>query len=221
MAPQMTATDPERVLALSYAPLAARVGLEALFALDATLAAIVRTTREPIVGQMRLTWWYETLGKLDSAPPPAEPVLQALFASVIPAGVSGSELALMTEGWEALLASDLDAAAIDRFGIDRGGRLFSAAAAVLNVQDPRIARAGQGWALADLSDRLTDTAARELARSSAVTLLDAALRGRWPARARALGAMALSARSNIATTPTRQASPKRVGRLLLHRLTGY
>ena len=45
-----SASDAERSLALSYAPAAARAGLEALFALDATLGAILKTTREPVVG---------------------------------------------------------------------------------------------------------------------------------------------------------------------------
>jgi phytoene synthase len=55
--------NPERALALSYAPASTRPGLEALFALDTALGTILKTTREPIVGQMRLTWWYEALGR--------------------------------------------------------------------------------------------------------------------------------------------------------------
>ncbi len=54
-----------------------------------------------------------------------------------------------------------------------------------------------------------------------VEALDAALRGRWPGRARALGAMALSARFNVSASPLAPGSPKRVGRLAWHRLTGY
>ncbi|MGA1797304.1 squalene/phytoene synthase family protein [Sphingomonas sp. 4RDLI-65] len=211
----------ERRLALRYAPSAAYPALEALFALDDTLAAILRTTREPLVGQMRLTWWYEALGRLDEAPAPAEPVLAALQALVLPGGVTGTMLASLTDGWEALLEPVLGDAAIDTFARDRGGRLFEFAGMLLGVADPRIAMAGKGWALADLSQRLSDADARTSAATRGATLLDDALRGRWPQHARALGAMALAARFDVAVPLTPPGSPKRVGRLLLHRLTGY
>ncbi len=211
----------ERALALHYAPSSAHAALEALFALDDTLAAILRSTREPLVGQMRLTWWYEALGRLDVAPAPAEPVLAALQQSVLTAGVSGAMLATLTDGWEGLLVAELDPAAIARFGQDRGRRLFDLAGAVLNVADDRIGLAGAGWALADLSLHLSDPEARKAAASQAAMLLDDAMRGGWPRRARALGALALAARYDVSAPLTVSGSPKRVGRLLLHRLTGY
>lgn len=211
----------ERALALEYAPLPIRPALTALLALDDTLGNIVRTTREPIVGQMRLTWWYEALMKLDDAPPPAEPVLQALYGAVIPNGVSGAALAAMTDGWEILLDPALDPVAVERFAVERGGRLFGAAGRLLAVDDARIELAGRGWALADLSQRLRDAASRALARERAAALLGQALVGRWPKQARMLGAMALSARYEVSVVPSLPGSPKRVGRLLLHRLIGY
>ncbi|MBD8617416.1 hypothetical protein IFT67_00615 [Sphingomonas sp. CFBP 13728] len=217
----MSRPDPDRLLALTYAAPATRPALEALFALDDTLGAILRTTREPLVGQMRLTWWSEALGRLDTAPAPAEPVLTALQACVLPAGVSGATLAGMTDGWEVLLGPVLDAAAVDRFARDRGRRLFELAGAVLSVTDPRIELAGEGWALADLSQRLRDAPSRMLARAGAVEALDAALRGRWTVKARALGALALSARFDVSVSPAPPGSPKRAGRLAWHRLTGY
>ena len=212
---------PERSLALSYADPVARPALEAVFALDDTLGAILRTTREPLVGQMRLTWWYEALGRLDGAPAPAEPVLTALQTFVLPAGVSGAMLAAMTDGWEALLEPVLDAVAVERFARDRGRRLFELAGVLLEETDARIGLAGEGWAMADLSQRLSDAPSRALARGRAVDALEAALRGRWPGRARALGAMALSARFDVSDPPPPPGSPKRVGRLAWHRLTGY
>lgn len=214
-------TNPEFLLALGYANVASRPALGALFALDDTLGAILRTTREPLVGQMRLTWWYEALGRLDVAPAPAEPVLTALQTVVLPAGVSGTMLAAMTDGWEALLEPVLDAAAVERFARDRGRRVFELAGTLLSVTDARVGLAGEGWAMADLSQRLTDAPSRQLARARAELALDAALRGRWPGRARALGAMALSARFDVSDSPPPPGSPKRVGRLAWHRLTGY
>lgn len=207
----------ERALAIGYAPAPAREAVAALLALDDTLGAILRTTREPIVGQMRLTWWHEALTRLDSAPPPAEPVLQALAASVVP-GVSGAALADMIDGWEALLEPELDAAAIDLFAGARGGRLFAAIATLCGAIDPRIDAAGQGWALADLAQRISDPGLADSIRRQALARLDAALAGTWPRRLRAPGALALLARADLQGVAT--ASPKRIGRILIHRLTG-
>ena len=53
---EMTRNPATFSLAMTYAPATKRPALEALFALDDTLAGILRTTREPLVGQMRLTW---------------------------------------------------------------------------------------------------------------------------------------------------------------------
>ena len=217
----MIRTDPDRMLALSYADAAVRPALEAMFALDDRLGTILRTTREPIVGQMRLTWWYETLGKLDTSAAPAEPVLVALQDLVLPRGVAGATLAALTDGWDVLLEPTLDAAAIVRFAHDRGRRLFDVAATLLGVADERIGLAGEGWALADLAQGLTEAADRTFAESRAMTALDAALQGRWPVRARTLGAMALSARYDVSDPSPGRGSPRRVGRLAWHRLTGY
>jgi phytoene synthase len=217
----MSHDNPERALALSYAPQSARTALAALFALDDTLASILRSTREPLIGQMRLTWWFEALERLDTAPAPAEPVLTALQNEVLPAGVSGAMLATLADGWEALLEPDIDTAAIERFGRDRGQRLFELATNILAITDTRIGLAGKGWALADLAQKLSDPSGRELAKAGAVEALDGALHGRWPSAARALGALALSARFDMMSEPSSPGSPKRVARLALHRLTGY
>lgn len=211
----------ERSLALHYATATKVAGLEALFALDDALAAIVRTTREPLVGQMRLTWWFHALTALDTAPPPAEPVLRALYEDVLPLGVSGATLAAMTDGWEVLIGEGpLDVAALTDFGRTRGGGLFGAAATLLGVDDPRVADAGAGWALADLAAGLSDAAATGDARALATAALDRALKGRWPRAARPLGALALLGRFDLAADLP-PGHPRRVARILGHRLTGF
>uniref|UniRef100_UPI0035CB8D7D squalene/phytoene synthase family protein n=1 Tax=uncultured Sphingomonas sp. TaxID=158754 RepID=UPI0035CB8D7D len=152
------ALEPERDLAIGYAPVAARAALVALFALDDTLAQILRTTRDPLVGQMRLTWWHGALSALDTAAPPAQPVLQALATTVLPHGVTGEHLAGMIDGWEALLEPEpLNDAALSGHARARGGLLFGAASRVLGcaAADP-VAAAGEGWALADLARHVRD-----------------------------------------------------------------
>jgi len=209
----------ERRLVLSYVRMPARAGVAALLALDDTLGQILRTTREPLVGQMRLTWWHEALAALDDGAPPAEPVLQGLAAHVLPANVGGAALARIVEGWEALL-DPLDAAVVARAAAARGEALFAAMARVLGVEDGRVAAAGRGWALADFAAGLSDPALAAQARSLAAETLDTAQTGHWPRGARTIGALALAARMDLATPQQPPAAPGRVWRLLLHRLSG-
>ena len=214
-------TDPreaERRLAIGYAPLAARPALAALLALDARLGAVVAGTREPMVGQMRLTWWHEALSRLDVAPPPAEPVLTALAAEVLPIGIAGAELAPMIDGWEALLDPEIDEERALLHAQARGSNLFGLAARALGAVTAAPSQAGEGWALADLALRLSDAKARQRARELAAERLDAAFERRWPVPLRPLGALALLARADLVGTPA--GSPRRIGRLAWHRLTG-
>lgn len=214
-------SDLERSLALSYAPAASRAGVTAIFALDAQLADVVRTTRDPMVGQLRLTWWFEVLEALDRAPPPAQPVIEALAASVLPHGVSGATIAGMVDGWEALL--DREPLTPDRIAEhgERGARLFNATACLSGAGpgDP-VTVAGRGWALADLSRHLSDSAEREMVRAVARPLLVEATAARWTRRARALGALTHLARLDLAPDPLPPGAPSRVARIAWHRLTG-
>lgn len=216
-----SSADPERALALSYAPVETRAGLAALLALDDTLAQILRTTREPLVGQMRLTWWHEALSALDTAPPPAQPVLQALATEVVPRGVSGAQLAGLIEGWEVLLEADpITEADLIAHAERRGARLFVAAGTILaSAADNRIVPAGEGWALADLGGNLSDSLVAGRARALARERLDLAGARRWSRAGRALGAIALIARMNLESGSV-PGAPKRVARLAWHRLTG-
>ena len=219
------ARDPESQLALHYAPAFASRAIHALFALDAALAQVLRTTREPMVGQMRLTWWHESLTRLDSAPPPAEPVLQALAQHVLPHGIAGARLAGLIDGWEELLDGEaLDDAAIFRHADARGGALFAMAGEVLGARDTDpVIQAGRGWAFADLGRHLRDRSVAERALGLAAAALAQAGHVRWSRAARPLGALAQIARMNLTVPldrPLPIGAPRRVGRLLLHRLWG-
>ncbi|WP_375397901.1 squalene/phytoene synthase family protein [uncultured Sphingomonas sp.] len=218
-----TIHDPERALIVSYAPAGRRDGLAALLALDAALAGVLRTTRQPLVGQMRLAWWREALERLDRAAAPAEPVLRALAADALPHGVRGAALARMVEGWEALLVDPLDLRALQRHAVARGGRLFACITTMLDVPGRRLARFGRGWALADLSRHLSDVALAACAREMAMPRLatDWTDRGTaWPRAARAAGGLIIAARLDLADRSPPPGSPRRVARLAWHRLTG-
>lgn len=215
--------DPWRPIILAYAPTSRREALSALLVLDERLGDVVRTTNQPALGQLRLAWWREALARLDSQPPPGEPALQGLAASVLPLGFSGESLVPIVHGWEVLIEEErLDADALRRFGEGRGSLFVSAGKALDAAPRDPLAEAGQGWALADLARNLKAPGEAEEARRQARGWLDIAAKARWSREGRALGALAHLARLDLdvdgALPPI--GAPARVGRLLWHRLTG-
>jgi len=211
-------SDPERALAVAYAPATVRPALTCLFALDERLAGIVAATTEPTIGLIRLAWWREALERLDREDPPAEPLLQAL-AELRPLGVSGQALSEIEDGWAALLEGDADDAAMARHATARGATLFVLAGRLLQADpDPRLAAAGQGWALADLGHRHSSADVRERARTKARATFP---RTGWPKALRPLGMLATLARADAGVSGTRrQGAPGRLLRMLALRLTG-
>ncbi|MCU0891974.1 MAG: squalene/phytoene synthase family protein [Sandarakinorhabdus sp.] len=116
IADELKQRDRERWLACLYAAAPARPGLVALFALDAELAHVVATTTEPLLGEIRLAWWRDRLIELDTQPAPAQPLLQALQARVLPR-LSGAELATLEDGWLARLGGTAGEGAAQLFGL--------------------------------------------------------------------------------------------------------
>lgn len=211
--------DPDRVLALSYVTAARRPALEALWRLDAALGAVLAGGREPMISRIKLAWWREALEKLDRERPPAEPVLQAIASYVLPKGVSGAELAGMTESWEVLLSSEpLTEEELSLYAKSRGALLFLYSARLLGGE-PR-AGAGERWALVDLarhSNEVDAQAALAVARAQPSY-------ERWPPPLRPLGMLAaLAMRDSDPARPhwEPQGAPRRMLRMLRHRLTGH
>src|SRR3569623_1105195 len=98
--------DPDRILALSYVPAARRPAVEALWRLDVALGLVLAGGREPMISRIKLAWWREALERLDRERAPAEPVLQALSAHVLTAGLKGAQLSGMVDAWEVLLSPE-------------------------------------------------------------------------------------------------------------------
>ena len=207
--------DPERRLALAYVPAAIRPALEALWRLDAAFAAILATGTQALVSQMRLAWWREALERLDSAPAPAEPLLQALAAHVLPT-VSGAELAALEEGWLILLAdAPLAEEELADYAALRGGLLFRYSARLLGDSAFPVDRAGALWALADL--------ARHSRRSDEVKTPPPESQVKWPRKLRMLGMLAMLAKRDLeklGRKQEKQGSPARILRMVWHRLSG-
>lgn len=145
-AERLRAADLDRYLATLYAPAEARPALFALHALDLELLDVVQTTSQPMIGLVRLAWWREALERLDSAPPPGQPLLGALAARVLPRGTSGAMLSEIEGGFAALLEEPFDVNAYRA----RGAVLFAAAAAVMDWNAEAARGAGEAWATAEL-----------------------------------------------------------------------
>ncbi len=136
-----------------------------VWAYDARLADIVRTTREPMIGQMRLTWWHEVLTDESDVKGRGDPLADAIRALLPPEGQGG--LLRMIDGWEALLEQPIDDAALEVYALGRGGGLFQALANADGFD-----RAGALWALWDLSGHSADPALVRQALALAQTYID-------------------------------------------------
>ncbi len=161
--------------------LAAYGGMDAarhrlVWAYDARLAQLVRSTSEPMIGQIRLAWWQEALSDPAGVKGRGEPLVDAMRAARL---TSLPGLSAMIDGWEGMLG-EID---LDLFARGRGGGLFQALAGVADVPD-WLVDAGRVWALWDLSGHVGDPAlaarAVALARES---LIEAAP---WPRGWRAM-----------------------------------
>ncbi|MGC6399283.1 squalene/phytoene synthase family protein [Sphingomonas sp. FW199] len=216
--------NPEVALTIGYAPATLQPVVKALLSLDDSLGAVLRATGQPMLAQLRLAWWRDQLAALDGGEPPAMPVLVEVASAVVGAEVSGQMLADMATGWERLAtAEELTPEILGAYAEERGATLFRAVARCAGVGEPAgLAKAGQGWALADLSRHLSDPAAAGEAQGMALAAL-ADAPGRWPGPLRVLGALSLLARMDAAMPldqPIRHGAPGRVARLALMKLTG-
>lgn len=208
-------SDPnDRDLVRLYWPVELRPAFDALFALDDALAEIVARSNEPALGAIKLAWWRESLEKLDGAPPPPEPRLQAAALELLPIGLSGAALGSLEEAWALLLMKGEQDDFMRGVAL-RGPRLFTLAARLLGVaMNDELDDAAQCFAAADLGRRgIFDLAPRKLRRSKVQV----------PRNLRPLTMLAaLAGRDMRKGGPpfAPEATPGRAWALLRHRLTG-
>ena len=200
----------DRDLVRLYWPVALRPAFDALFGIEDALLDVVGTTTQPALGAIRLAWWRESLERLDQAPPPPEPRLQACAGELLPRGVSGERLGAITDGYAALFdeipSVPLVAAA--------GAGLFESAAVLLGSDDPMTARAGGQYSIARV---------RRLGLLAALSEPDTGLAGhRFTKKLRPLTALARLAIRDLKRGDDLEpeASPARAAALVAHRLTG-
>lgn len=210
--------------ALNHAPAAVRPALDALWRLDATFGSVLATGSEApgggkMISRIRLAWWREALERLDNAPPPAQPLLEALAADVLTRGVSGAQMGEMEAGWIVLTdPPPLSDAELMTYAEGRG-RLFVLSARLLGGEVP--AAAGQVFALADLARRTRQW--EEAERIAALAPVDGLPR-RWAKAVRPLGMLAVLAARDLKRPPEQwepYGAPPRRARMMRLGLLGW
>jgi phytoene synthase len=162
-------TDPETYqtltteaeLALAHTEPNRRGALRIFLELDSRLARIVSGTTEPMLGQMRLAWWRDTLGTPANGRPSGDAVLDGIAAHW-----PGRETALvrLVDGWEHLLTgpplSELDARG---FAEGRRDALIAVYDRGADSADyAAFAAAAWNWAIADVAANVSDVQERAM-----------------------------------------------------------
>ncbi|HEX5238597.1 MAG TPA: hypothetical protein VFW39_09060 [Sphingomicrobium sp.] len=210
-------------MALSYVPAPARNAVRALFQIDAAMADVVRSTREPMLGPIRLAWWRERLEELDKgAPAPAEPRLDAVERELLPRGISGADIAGLEGGWLKLFDPLPWSVETSEAIWLRGNLLFALGARVLGARTEQIGAAGGLWALVDAARHCSDRESRAMLLGQARSFCRGLGGARFPVALRPLSMLAaLAVRDCRHGEPfEREGSPARSAAMLRHRLSG-
>jgi phytoene synthase len=193
-----------------------------LFDIDRAMADVVRSSTQPMLGQIRLAWWRERLQELDGGEVPAEPRLQAVEAELLPRGITGASIAGLESGWVRLF---------DDFPWDRrtsetiwlrGRLLFGLGARVLGGSPDGIEAAGGVWAMVDAARHCSDAPSREMLLKQARRFAAGLPSTRFPVAVRPLSGLgALAVRDLRRSEPFEpEATRGRAAAMLAHRLTG-
>lgn len=210
-------------LALTYVPLRNRGALAALFAIDRAMGDVVRSTKEPMLGPIRLAWWRERLEELDeNSAAPAEPRLQQVERELVPRGVMGRELAALESGWLRLFDPFPWTVQTSEAIWFRGNLLFGLGARIVSCADERIQGAGGLWALVDVARHCSDQLSREMLLEQARAFARGLGGVRFPGPLRPLSMLTVLAMRDCRRGEPfeREGSPPRVAAMLRHRFSG-
>jgi phytoene synthase len=187
------------------------------------MGEVVRTTREPMLGPIRLAWWRERLEELDNGKTaPAEPRLQQVERELLPRGVSGHGLAGLEAGWLRLFDPFPWSIETSEAVWLRGNLLFGLGARVLGQAGEPIQAAGGLWALVDVARHCSDGSSRHMLLTQARGFARSLGGARFPLALRPLSMLAaLAIRDCRRGEPfEEEAMPGRAAAMLRHRLSG-
>jgi phytoene synthase len=212
-------------LALLYMSRPQRFAVADLFALDRAMGDVLRTTTEPMIGQIRLAWWRERLEDLDRGVAPAEPHLESARRLTSEYGLTGATLSPIADCWVPLLNpfpwTNEVIGAIEQ----RGAQLFGIAARLLcgrGEDGDESMIAGSLWSLVDVAKHCSDRQSADALVARARDLSARWNRGRCSAPVRSLTMLGLLARRDSQRWPNveGEAGPSRAWLMIRHQLTG-
>ncbi|WP_206520248.1 hypothetical protein [Altererythrobacter sp. BO-6] len=183
---------PEQQLALSYSPQHLRPKLAGFFALDRRLGTIVAKTTEPLLGQMRLAWWRDMLGRPVDERPKGDPVLDQIGQYWC--GLE-QDLLHLVDAWEVMVTQEtLGSDQIEAFGNGRSTPLICLSGHPSGSDGGQVCAAAWCWALADAACGVSAPQERALLVEAGLSRSLAG--GRWPRHLRGIGVLdALSRRA--------------------------
>ena len=111
------ALSPPMLLAIAYAPASVRVRLAWLLEFDRRLLSILDRTSEPMIAQLRLSWWRDALKSEPDKRPKGEPLLASL-SDIEPDGATIDAGLLLIDAYE-ILAIDADSLEQDAARVQR------------------------------------------------------------------------------------------------------
>lgn len=145
--------DKARFLTALFAPAAVREDLFALYAFNLEVAKTKETVSEPLLGQIRLQWWRETLAELYAGQPPRQhEVVVPLAAAIERHGLPQARFLDLIDGRE----RDLDVpppateAAFTAYVAATGGQLGWLAGMICGADPAQAAAAARAYATVGL-----------------------------------------------------------------------
>lgn len=189
--------DPDRWLSSRFvADPAARADVIALYAYDHELARAPKVASNPLLGEIRLTWWREVLDEaFDGKPARQHPTAQALAGVIARRGLARGPLEAMIDArYRELDATPMTELEALDWARDCGGQAAAVAAEILDpdAQVEFALAAGSAWAL---SYRVRETPALEAAFRQTLGAARTAVRHLSVAAFPAVAHVALATRS--------------------------
>ncbi len=155
-AEQVRRHDHDRYLTALFAPAAARGHLFALYAFNLEVAKIPEVVSEPMLGQIRLQWWRESIEGIYAGSPRRHEVVTPLAQAVQACGLTRAHFDRLIDAREADLLPDPpeSLAALEAYAESTSSTLVWLALEVLGVRDTGSREAGRhlgiAWSLTGL-----------------------------------------------------------------------
>jgi 15-cis-phytoene synthase len=131
------AGDPDRSLAVLFAPSGTRDDLFTLYAFNVELSRIADQVSEPDLGAIRLQWWREAIDTARNGKSTGHPVADALGDTLLRRALKQERVAALIDARSFDVATKImpDAATLDAYLRDTAGNLFALAAEIAGTED--------------------------------------------------------------------------------------